>query len=256
MLGRSIPLGLCLLETHRAFAAPVQMHTCASPLHPGWSGGADMGTSQRGHFILGLNVSRALSSVFLSSGPLPALSLPSSPPFQPLLSPTLPPPFLCLPPPSPSDILDFMIWAKGKKETLGSAFRQGSPLPTRGHGGGSEGVGVGGWGWGIMKAKDSPRWRENLHMTSSFFPRSQSINLFPLPLSLWLVSLWILFPPLGDPQPSLFSGPHSLSGKFLLAQSPSLWEDSGFSAWGVYQLDGESRFPSSSWAPSQHHCLY
>lgn len=41
----------------------------------------------------------------------------------------------------------------------------------------------------------------------------------------------------------LISSLRGKQGKPVLAQSAALWEDSGFSAWGVYQLEGELVLP-------------
>lgn len=46
-----------------------------------------------------------------------------------------------------------------------------------------------------------------------------------------------------DAWPSLFSGCVKYTGKSLLAHGTSLWEDSGFIAWGVDQLEGECVLP-------------
>lgn len=67
-----------------------------------------------------------------------------------------------------------------------------------------------------MKEKDGPSRRENLHVTASFFARSQSINLFSsVSCSAAGFSLDSLIPFLPDPgrdrQPSLLSGQLSRS---------------------------------------------
>lgn len=65
--------------------------------------------------------------------------------------------------------------------------------------------------------------------------------------------------PLTDPKISQadFQGyaPY-ITVNFLLAQSASLWEDSGFNAWGVDQLDGEFLLPICKLAPSLYHSFY
>ena len=93
--------------------SPAKRARCTFPSR--WPGRADAGGA------------RASCSCEPASGPLllcpPLLSL-----FPPHLLPTLlflfslplPPP-LCL----PGDVLDLTIWARGNKETLGSAFRPG-----------------------------------------------------------------------------------------------------------------------------------
>ena len=76
-----------------------------------------------------------------------------------------------------------------------------------------------------MKEKDGPSRRENLHVTASFFARSQSINLFSsVSCSAAGFSLDSLLPFLSDPgrncQPSLLSGQLSRREVSLLRVHP------------------------------------
>lgn len=103
----------------------------------------------------------------------------------------------------------------------------------------------------IVRDSPGPSRRERLHLTSSSFQGVVAPTCSALPLSAWLdchLILAFLFAPtqLWTPGPAYFQGSIKIYGKSLLAQSASLWEDSGFNAWGVDQLEGEFTLPLST----------
>lgn len=158
----SIPRGLGLPGVPGTWLFPceLQTHTCSltSQLELR-EGGEERPVYPGAWFTLQAFLSSVLQPLCLPLL-LPSMSslspLSSSPPsLPPLLFLPLPPLLLFsshLPPASPSDSLDLMVWAKGDQEKLGSAFQQG-----------------------LAKARAGPSRIENSQVTSPAFSRSQSI---------------------------------------------------------------------------------